>query len=102
MSGGVGGDVEECAGGRGNGLWTHFKLPSPSPKSFARTLILRRENSTRLAFAFLPLLVLLTVFINIFFILFKVCVCVVCVCVCVLFVTPLETNIIDLWVLPFE
>jgi hypothetical protein len=30
-----------------------------------------------------------------------VCVC-VCVCVCVSFVTPRETNIIDLWVSPFE
>jgi hypothetical protein len=32
-----------------------------------------------------------------------VCVCVcACLCVCVSFVTPLETNIIDLWVSPFE
>jgi hypothetical protein len=26
----------------------------------------------------------------------------VCVCVCVSFVTPLETNIIDLWVSPLN
>ncbi len=35
------------------------------------------------------------------YVVIQVCVC-VCVCVCVSFVTPLETNIIDLWVSPFD
>lgn len=38
-----------------------------------RTFVLRRQNSTRIAFYVLPILMLLTFFINLFFILVRVC-----------------------------
>ncbi len=38
-----------------------------------RTIILRRKNSTEWAFWSLPVLALITVFINVFFVLLKVC-----------------------------